>query len=246
MLSDEQTLFIRALQIDRAQLPPDSYLHRIPALAALEELTFRKQVTFLTGENGSGKSTLLEAAAVAYGFNPEGGSRNYSFSTYDSHSELYRAVRLIKGYERPKWGYFLRAESFYNVATAEEAYGKLAKQGPEYYHRCSHGESFLRLVQRNFTGSGIYLLDEPEAALSPQRQLTLLLEIARCVREQAQFIIATHSPILLGLPDAEILSLDGGTLHPCTYEETESYQVTKLFLSSREQLLRQLGILPTA
>ena len=101
-------------------------------------------------------------------------------------------------------------------------------------------------MQRNFTGSGIYLLDEPEAALSPQRQLTLLLEIARCVREQAQFIIATHSPILLGLPDAEILSLDGGTLHPCTYEETESYQVTKLFLSSREQLLRQLGILPNA
>ena len=242
MLTEEQPLFIRALRIDRTQIAPDSYLRNIPALAELDELCFRKPVTFLTGENGSGKSTLLEAAAVAYGFNPEGGTRNYSFSTYDSHSELYRAVQLVKGYEHPKWGDFLRAESFYNVATAEEEYGKLANSGPEYYHRCSHGESFLRLVQRNFTGGGIYLLDEPEAALSPQRQLTLLIEIARCVREHAQFIIATHSPILLGLPDADILSMDGA-LHPCTYEETESYQITKLFLGSRGQILRQLGIL---
>lgn len=243
MISEEQGLFIRELQIDRTQIPPDSYLHSIPALAELDGLTFRKPVTFLTGENGSGKSTLLEAAAVAYGFNPEGGTRNYSFSTYDSHSELYRAMRLVKGCERPQWGYFLRAESFYNVATAEEAYSRLSSREPEYYHKCSHGESFLRLVQRNFTGRGIYLLDEPEAALSAQRQLTLLLEIARCVREDAQFIIATHSPILLGFPDAEILSFDGGAVHPCTYEETESYQIMKLFLSNRGQLLRQLGIL---
>ena len=243
MLTEQTELYLRGLRIDRAQLPPDSYLHDIPALAALEELTFRKPVTILTGENGSGKSTLLEAIAVAAGFNPEGGSRNYSFSTCDTHSELHRALRLVKGYRHPAWGYFLRAESFYNVATAEEDYSKLAPRGPEYYHKCSHGESFLKLVQNSFTGSGIYLLDEPEAALSPQRQLTLLLEIARCVKADAQFIIATHSPILLGFPDAELLSLDGGSIHACTYEETESYQITKLFLSSREQLLRQLGIL---
>ena len=220
--------YIREIRTDRTLIDPQSYLCSIPAIAALDTLVFRRPVTFFVGENGSGKSTLLEAIAVASGFNPEGGSRNYQFSTYDSHSELCRALRLTKGCRMAKWGYFLRAESFYNVATAEEAYSRIA--------------GFLQLVQNNFTGSGLYLLDEPEAALSPQRQLTLLLELDRCVRADAQFIIATHSPILLGMPGAEILSFDGGGIRPCAYEDTESYHVTKLFLSDRAQMLRRLGI----
>ncbi|MCR4761845.1 MAG: AAA family ATPase [Oscillospiraceae bacterium] len=233
--------YIREIRTDRTLIDPQSYLCSIPAIAALDMLVFRRPVTFFVGENGSGKSTLLEAIAVASGFNPEGGSRNYQFSTYDSHSELCRALRLTKGCRMAKWGYFLRAESFYNVATAEEAYSRIAGI-PQHFHERSHGESFLQLVQNNFTGSGLYLLDEPEAALSPQRQLTLLLELDRCVRADAQFIIATHSPILLGMPGAEILSFDGGGIRPCAYEDTESYQVTKLFLSDRAQMLRRLGI----
>lgn len=237
-------LLIRGLDIDWELIAEDSYLRGIPAIAALETLTLHSPVTLFSGENGSGKSTLLEAIAVSYGFNPEGGTRNYSFSTYDSHSELCGALRLVKGYRRAKWGYFLRAESFYNVATAEEEYGRLSTRGSEYFHRRSHGESFLKTVQTNFRGDGLYLLDEPESALSPQRQLTLLLEIARCAAAGAQFLIATHSPILLGAPDAEILSFDGGEIRPCRYEDTESYRVTKLFLDDRMQMLRRLEMIP--
>ena len=183
---------------------------------------------------------MLEAIAVAYGFNPEGGTKNYSFSTYDSHSELCNALRLIRGYNKPGWGYFLRAESFYNVASAEERYSREGGVRPAHYHQKSHGESFLAVAQSNFRANGVYLLDEPEAALSPQRQLTLLLEIAGCVKEESQFIIVTHSPILLGIPGAEILSFDGGKIHACSYEETDSYQVTEMFINNREQILRRL------
>ena len=236
-------LLIRGIEINRTMFAPDSYLHRIPAIAALDTLTLQKPVTFFVGENGSGKSTLLEAIAVAYGFNPEGGTRNYSFSTYDSHSELCEALRLIKSHRKAKWGYFLRAESFYNVATAEEEYGRFSVRGSEHYHECSHGESFLKLMQNNFTGDSIYLLDEPEAALSPQRQLSLLIELYRCVNLGSQFIIATHSPILLGFPDADILNFDSDRIQHCSYEDTESYQVTKMFLNHREQMLKRLEIL---
>lgn len=183
---------------------------------------------------------MLEAIAVAYGFNPEGGTKNYNFSTYDSHSELYDAIRLIKGIHNPGWGYFLRAESFYNVATAENEYSRGPGGVPQHLHEKSHGESFLTMAQNNFKSNGVYLLDEPEAALSPQRQLTLLLEIVRCAREESQFIIVTHSPILLGMPDAEILSFDDGRIHACEYEDTESYQVTEMFINNREQILHSL------
>ena len=233
-------LHIKGLSIDWNRIGRESYLRSIPAIAGVEQLTLNRPVTFFVGENGSGKSTMLEAIAAAYGFNPEGGTRNYRFSTYDSHSELCDAIRLIRGYRKPGWGYFLRAESFYNVASAEEAYSREGGVPPAYYHRRSHGESFLEMAQRNFRGNGVYLLDEPEAALSPQRQLTLLLEIVRCAKEDAQFIIATHSPILLGIPGAEILSFDDGEIHPCAYEETDSYQVTEMFVNSRQQLLKRL------
>jgi predicted ATPase len=236
---DNFDLYIRSLSIDWGMIYKNSYLRKISSIASLDELVFHNAVTFFVGENGSGKSTILEAIAVGYGFNPEGGTKNYNFSTFDSHSELCDALTLSKGYKKANWGYFLRAESFYNVATAEEEYSRGAGGIPQHFHEHSHGESFLQLAQTNFKPNGLYILDEPEAALSPQRQLTLLLEIARCVKEGSQFIIATHSPILLGFPDAEILNFDD-ELRPCRYEDTESYIITKMFVNDRGRVLRQL------
>ena len=232
-------LFIRAACMDWDGIGKDSYLWTIPAIAGVERVDFERPVTCFVGENGSGKSTLLEAMAVSYGFNPEGGTKNYSFSTFDSHSELCDSLRLIRGSRKARWGYFLRAESFYNVATAEAAYSQ-SDGTPQHLHEKSHGESFLATVQNNFRGGGVYLLDEPEAALSPQRQLTLLREIHTCAQTGAQFFIVTHSPILLGLPGAAILSFDDGPIHPIAYEETDSYQITSLFLSDRQRILRSL------
>ncbi len=237
-----RNLLINGLSIDWDRIAPDSYIKKIEAIKELEELEFHKPVTIFAGENGTGKSTLLEAVAVAYGFNPEGGTRNYSFSTYDSHSELCHAVRLSRGVRKAQTGYFLRAESFYNVASKEEEYSRGPGGRPQHLHERSHGESFLAVAQEYFRPNGLYLLDEPEAALSPQRQLTLLIEIHRCVQEGAQFIIVTHSPVLLALPDAEILSFDGGRIHPCVYEDTESYLITSMFINDRGRILRQLGI----
>lgn len=231
--------FIQGVLFDWNKISEDSYLRNIEAINGLEHIWFNSNITFFVGENGSGKSTLLEAIAVAYGFNPEGGTKNYSFSTYDSHSELCDAIRLSKGYCKAKSGYFLRAESFYNVATKEEDYVDIMHPS-QRYHEKSHGESFLAIAQNYMKPGGVYIFDEPEAALSPQRQLTLLLDIYRCAKGNAQFIIATHSPILLGIPDAEIYSFDSGKIHLCGYEETESYQVTEMFINNREALLRRL------
>ena len=234
------SLFLQQIRINWDQIEQGSYLRGIAAIRGVEQIPLTNPVTFFVGENGSGKSTLLEAVAVASGFNPEGGTRNYNFSTYDSHFELCDAVRLTRGVRRAEWGYFLRAESFYNVATKEDEYSRGPGGIPQHYHEKSHGESFLQLAQNSFRPGGFYLLDEPEAALSPQRQLTLLMEIDRCAKGGAQFIMATHSPILLGLPGAQILSFDAGPIHPCEYEETDSYQVMSAFINHREQLLRRL------
>lgn len=232
-------LFIKKIYIDWSKVTFDNYLYHIEALKNLNELTFEKPITFFVGENGTGKSTLLEAIAIAYGLNPEGGSRNYSFSTYDTHSSLYKGIRLSKSVHKPKWSYFLRAESFYNVATKEMDYADIGHPS-EKYHEQSHGESFLSLVQKQLNSYGLYLLDEPEAALSPQRQLTLLMEIYNSAKQGAQFIIATHSPILLGIPDAQILSFDDGIIHECTYEETDSYKIVEMYINNKDQLLNQL------
>lgn len=239
--------FIKEISINWNAIEEHSYLREIPALQFDGSIVFDHNVTFFVGENGSGKSTLLEGIAVEYGFNPEGGTKNYSFTTYDSHSELHNAMRLTKGIRKPRGSYFLRAESFYNVSSKAEDYRDgdpmdtyYARYGGKSLHQQSHGESFLALIQGNFVGNGIYILDEPEAALSPQRQLTLLLEIDKLTREGAQFIIASHSPILLGLPDAQILSFDEGEIHPCAYLETESYQVTEMFINNREYFLKRL------
>ena len=231
--------FIQNVWIDWSKVEEGSYLRNIETIRKMERIDFHRSITFFVGENGSGKSTLLEAIAIACGFNPEGGTKNYSFSTRDTHSQLCDAIRISRGFNRPGWGYFLRAESFYNVATQEEDYADIAHPS-QRYHEKSHGESFLALAQSQLRPNGLYLLDEPEAALSPQRQLTLLMEIYSCARQGSQFIIVTHSPILLGIPGAEILSFDKGMIHTCTYEETGSYQVTELFINNREQLLKRL------
>lgn len=241
---DFNNQLLNGVIIDWDRISKDSYLRNIEALSGVDRVSFDHAVTFFVGENGSGKSTLLEAIAVAYGFNPEGGTRNYNFSTYDSHSELCNAIRLSRGVRFAKSGYFLRAESFYNVATKEEEYSKELEIGsryvPQEFHKRSHGESFLALVQNCFRPNGIFLLDEPEAALSPQRQLTLLLEIHKLAKAGAQFIIVSHSPILLSLPGAEILSFGDGKIHPCKYEDTDSYKVISLFINDREQILKRL------
>ena len=231
-------LFIRALSIDWNVVEKNSYLRQIPALEDLDYLQFRKNVTFFVGENGSGKSTLLEALAVSYGFNAEGGTKNYNFSTYNDLSGLAEAIRLSRGIVKPLAGYFFRAESFFNVATA--IMEKYNDDGllPDY-HKVSHGESFLDFMSHS-SRQGIYLMDEPEAALSPQRQLTLLLHIVQMAEAGSQFIIVTHSPILLGIPDAEILEFSDSGIHQCEYEETESFRITKLFIENRKRMLDRL------
>ena len=223
----------------------DGYLLKIPAIAALTTLTLKKPVTFFVGENGSGKSTLLEAIAVNFGFNPEGGSRDFNFHTTETHSGLHTLLRLGKGVPRPKDGFFLRAESFYNVASEVDRLADdpldpfLDSYGGKSLHAQSHGESFLALMLNRFRGSGLYLLDEPEAALSPSRQMTLLARMHSLVQGGSQFIIATHSPMLMAYPDAQILLLDGG-IKPVDYKQTEHYQITRSFLEAPERMLRIL------
>ena len=235
--------FITGLKL-RMPLPEDSYLSRLPVLKALreiEELPIRRPVTFLVGENGAGKSTLIEAIAVNMGFNPEGGTVNFNFSTADTHSELYQYLTVIKGIQRPKDGFFLRAESFYNAAAYIDRDPRtLMGFGGVPLHGQSHGESFLSLVEHRFRGGGLYLLDEPEAALSPNRLLTLLCHLQRLTAENSQFIISTHSPILMAFPGAEILQLGEDGIRPIAYRETEHYQVTKRFLDDPERMLRYL------
>lgn len=231
--------FIRGIKIDWDKIGKESYLRNIEAINGVEDLCFNSKVTFFVGENGTGKSTLLEAIAIASGFNPEGGTKNYSFATYDSHSELFEAIGISRNPRKPDWGYFLRAESFYNVATMEEEYSD-TDHPSERYHEKSHGESFLALTQKQLKANSLYIFDEPEAALSPQRQLTLLFEINQCVKSGSQFIIATHSPILLGMPDAEIFSFDEGKIRSCDYCETDSYKITEMFINRREQILNSL------
>lgn len=229
-------LFIRNAHIQWNEIEGMTYLKEIPAIRKIDDLEFKAPVTFFVGENGTGKSTMLEAIADAYGFNPEGGTINFRFSTYDDLSELGSHVRLAKGIRAP-FGYFFRAESFFNLSTQAEEYD-LRFDGKNL-HEQSHGESFWAFFN-NYSGAGLYLMDEPEAALSPQRQLSLLMHIKQMADVGSQFIIITHSPILLGLPGADIVSFDDGEVHRIGYEETESYQVTEMFINNREYLLRRL------
>jgi predicted ATPase len=236
--------FLRSVKVLRDEVPSfKTYPFSIPAVRSLHELELHPRVTYFVGENGSGKSTLIEAIAVAAGFNAEGGSRNFNFSTRRSESRLHEYLRLVRGTRRPRTGYFLRAESFFNVATQvdEIANEVLAAHGGRSLHEQSHGESFLALLKHRFYANGLYILDEPEAALSPQRQLSLLAAVHDLVtRGASQFIISTHSPLVLAYPDARIYHLGADGLSQVAYEATEQFALTRDFLVNREQYLRRL------
>ena len=240
----EHNQFIRSVALKRDAVQSfDQYPFTLPAVRHLDELQFRGPVTFFVGENGSGKSTILESIAVAAGLNAEGGSRNFRFTTRATHSNLSDYVRLVRAPRRPRDSYFLRAETFYNVASAAEDYGRETAEshgGGRSPHEQSHGESFMALVLHRLGGNGLYLFDEPEAALSPTRQLALLAAMHRLVASGSQFIVATHSPILMAYPGALIYEFYEKGVRPVAYTETEHYVVTRAFLGNPERMLRNL------
>jgi predicted ATPase len=233
--------YLLDVKLRRDRVPSfDAYPFCLPAVKNLGTLKIHPKVTFIVGENGSGKSTLLEAIATSWGFNPEGGTKNFNFGTRRSHSELHEALTLVKGIKRAKDGFFLRAESFFNVATEIENLGVGDSYGGRSLHEQSHGESFFALMTNRFVGNGLYILDEPEAALSPSRQLAMLVRMRELIAKNSQFIIATHSPILMAYPDADIYQIDESGLVKTAYEETEHFLVTKAFLGNPG---RQLALL---
>jgi predicted ATPase len=223
---------------------PDEYPFNVPVIGSLAELRIRSRVCFFVGENGTGKSTLLEAIASHYGFGPEGGTRNFSSNSTESNNSvepLARALRLSFD-NRTGAGFFLRAESFFNIASQMDALGICYSADGGSFHARSHGESFLALVDAKFRRNGVFLLDEPEAALSPQRQLAFLVLMHDVVRayKNAQFIISSHSPILLGYPGAQILSFDGSRIEEIEYEQLANTQIVRRFLNDRERFLQDL------
>jgi predicted ATPase len=223
-----------------AEVDCDSYPFNIPAVRELENIAFHPNVTFFVGENGSGKSTVMEALAVALGFGTEGGTKNVQFRTADSTSPLHEVLRLARGVPKPRDGYFLRAESFFNVATYMDETGYLDSYGGRSLHKQSHGESFMAVLLNKLRGDGIYLLDEPEAALSPSRQLAALSAIHQLVEDSSQFVIATHSPILLAYPNSKIFQFDRSGVSEVSFEDTEHFSVTRDFLNNYPRRLEQL------
>lgn len=227
---------------------PDGRQHpfNLPALKALDRLNFHPKVTYLSGENGMGKSTLIEAIAVASGFNPEGGSKNFTFNTRSSHSALHQYITLSSG-RKHRDGFFLRSESFFNLATNIEELdeggggGKIIDSyGGVSLHEQSHGESFWALFMNRFQGNGLYVLDEPEAALSPNRQMAMLSRMHQLIEQGSQFIIATHSPIVMAYPDALIYEITASGISPMKYTETENYRISHHFMNNHQKMVAML------
>jgi len=231
--------FLQWVELKKKDSIPKQHPFDLPMVRNLGRIEFHRRVTFIVGENGSGKSTLLEGISVAWGFNAEGGSKNFSFATSPTHSELHGFLRLARGTKRPTDGFFLRAESFYNVATYVEGLG-VSGYGKNSLHEQSHGESFLALFMNRFRGNGLYILDEPEAALSPSRQLALLVRLHQLAQNGSQFIIATHSPLIMAYPDALIYQVNENGFARVKYEETEHFNLTKRFLNDPKRYLREL------
>ncbi|MBR6509895.1 MAG: AAA family ATPase [Clostridia bacterium] len=238
-----KNFFVKGINIELPQI--STYPFNIPSIVKTKKLEIDSPVTFFVGENGSGKSTLIEALAVNMGFNPEGGSRNMNFSTCDTHSHLSEYLTVSKK-AYPKDGFFLRAESFYNVASYIQqidngmSTGDLQNVYGGSLHECSHGESFLKLLSNRLFGNGLYILDEPEAALSIHRLFSMLCIMKKLVDNNSQFIIATHSPILLSYPNSTIYQFSDGGIERVEYKETEPYKMTKYFLDNPERMLELL------
>lgn len=239
--------YLRSIELYREKIDSFSnYPFCLPAIRNLFNLKFHPKVTFIVGENGTGKSTILEGIAVAYGFNPEGGTKNFNFSSRETHSDLYKYLKLIKGIKKPNDGFFLRAESFYNLATNieeldEDGMGPkiIDSYGGRSLHAQSHGESFFAAFMNRFSGNGLYILDEPEAALSPSRQMSMISRLHDLVQQGSQFIIATHSPIIMSYPNSTILQLKEG-FEVVEYEETDHYLIMKEFINNPKKMLHIL------
>lgn len=245
----QETQYLRSIYLRRELISHyDRFPFNLPVIQDLDELAFHPNVTYIVGENGMGKSTLLEGIAISFGFNPEGGTLNFNFSSYDSHSNLDQYLRLVKGVQRAKDHFFFRAESFYNVATNIEELDRegssgrriIDSYGGKSLHEQSHGESFFAAFNERFSGNGLYILDEPEAALSPLRQMSMLARINELVNDGSQFIISTHSPILMAYPYAKIIQLTEAGLQEVALEETSHYSIMKQFFENRDRLLHHL------
>ena len=240
--------FLRSVIVRPDPPPPPGYPFDIPAVRAIDTIDFHPAVTFLVGENGSGKSTVVEAIAVLMGMNAEGGSQNFNFTTRASHSPLADMLRPVRGAARPRSRFFLRAESYFNLATNIEDLDREGGGGPpiidsfggKSLHEQSHGESFMALMLHRFGANGFYVLDEPESALSPARQLALLVRMHQLVQAGSQFVVATHAPILMAYPDARIYRLDGDGIAECTLRETDHYHITTDFLRDPERRVERL------
>jgi len=236
--------FLRWVELTGTASARRGYPFTLPVVAALRaagRLDLHPAVTFLVGDNGTGKSTLVEAIAVAAGFNPEGGSTNFRFATRATESSLGEHLRLVRSVTKPRTGFFLRAESFYNVATEIEQLGSYDSYGGRSLHERSHGESFLDLAAHRFGPRGLYLLDEPEAALSVQGCLALLARVRDLVDAGSQFVVATHSPVLLAFPDARILQIDAaGRIEPVAFDEAQPVEWTRQFLADPQRYLHHL------
>jgi predicted ATPase len=218
----------------------DEYPYSLPAIKNFTTLTLHPKVTYIIGENGTGKSTILEAIAVAFGLNAEGGTANFNFATRESHSDLHEKLTLVKGSKRPEHSFFLRAESFYNLATNIDEIGANRSYGYTSLHEQSHGESFFAVIMNRFKGNGLYILDEPEAALSPAKQLALLVRMDELIQKNAQFIIATHAPIVMAYPDSLLYQLTDGVFEAMKCEETEHFKVMKTFLDNPKGMVSML------
>lgn len=235
------SVFLKRIELMHEDIPSfNNYPFSIPAIKNLRQLDLQSKVTFFVGENGSGKSTLLEAIAYKCQFNTAGGGRNNYYDVHASESALGEYIRL-SWLPKVTNGFFLRAESFYNFATHIDKIRAHDAYGGRSLHKQSHGESFLSLFLNRFKGKAIYLLDEPEAALSPQGQLSFLKILHELVLPgDSQFIIATHSPIILGYPNATIFSFDNGAIKEIDYEMTDHYQITRYFLLNRKKFLQEI------